>query len=101
MKQYLLSIAAIVAGLAMPAMAQQPSSPAFEKKEFTHSAWTKEIFSEAATVKGAGKLIFLAGVGSEDEMVRAAISATTTILSRNANMPSTRSSACLAHMAGT
>ena len=48
-------------------MAQQPSSLAFEKKEFTHSAWTKGIFSEAVTVKGAGRLIFLAGVGSEDE----------------------------------
>jgi enamine deaminase RidA (YjgF/YER057c/UK114 family) len=62
-----LIAAAIVAALAAPAVAQQPSPPAFEKKEFTHSAWTKGIFSEAVTVKGAGRMIFLAGVGSEDE----------------------------------
>ena len=59
--------AAMVAALAVPATAQQP--PDFEKKEHTHSAWTKGIFSDAVTVKGfgTGKLIYLAGVGSEDE----------------------------------
>ena len=69
MQKYLsLTAAAIVAALAMPAAAQQ-ASPTFEKKEFTHSAWTKGIFSDAVTVKGfgTGKMIFLAGVGSEDE----------------------------------
>ena len=52
-----------------PAAAQQSSAPAFEKKEFNHSAWTKGIFSEAVTVKGFGRgtMIFLAGVGAEDE----------------------------------
>ena len=57
------TVAAIVAALAGPALSQ------FEKKEFTHSAWTRGIFSEAVTVKGfgTGKMIFLAGVGSEDE----------------------------------
>jgi 2-iminobutanoate/2-iminopropanoate deaminase len=64
-----LIAAAILAALAVPAMAQQPSPSAFEKKEFTHSAWTKGIFSDAVTVKsfGTGKMIFLAGAGSEDE----------------------------------
>jgi 2-iminobutanoate/2-iminopropanoate deaminase len=62
-----LIVAASLAALALPALAQQPPAPAFEKKEFNHSAWTKGIFSEAVTVKGAGKMIFLAGVGSEDE----------------------------------
>ena len=62
-----LIAAAIVAALAAPAVAQQPSPSAFEKKEFTHSAWTKGIFSEAVTVKGDDRMIFLAGVGSEDE----------------------------------
>jgi 2-iminobutanoate/2-iminopropanoate deaminase len=59
--------AAMVAALAVPAAAQQP--PGFEKKEHTHSAWTKGIFSDTVTVKGfgTGKLIYLAGVGSEDE----------------------------------
>jgi 2-iminobutanoate/2-iminopropanoate deaminase len=61
--------AAIYAVFVVPAAAQQPALSGFEKKEFTHSAWTKGIFSEAVTVKGfsSGKLVFLAGVGSEDE----------------------------------
>jgi 2-iminobutanoate/2-iminopropanoate deaminase len=68
-KRAALAAVAIVAALAVPAVAQQPSPSGYEKKEFTHSAWTKGIFSEAVTVKGfgTGKLIFLAGVGSEDE----------------------------------
>jgi 2-iminobutanoate/2-iminopropanoate deaminase len=67
---YASSIATVLlVALTLPAAAQQPSPSAYEKKEFTHSAWTRGIFSEAVTVKGfgAGRLIFLAGVGSEDE----------------------------------
>jgi 2-iminobutanoate/2-iminopropanoate deaminase len=70
MQKYVsLITAAIFAALAAPAPAQQPSPSGYEKKEFTHSAWTKGIFSEAVTVKGLGpgKFIFLAGVGAEDE----------------------------------
>ena len=38
-------------------------------QKFNHSEWTKGIFSEAVTVTGIGnaKMIFLAGVGAEDE----------------------------------
>jgi 2-iminobutanoate/2-iminopropanoate deaminase len=38
-------------------------------EKFTHSPWTKGIFSEAVTVTGIGnaKFIYLAGVGAEDE----------------------------------
>ena len=38
-------------------------------EKFNHSEWTKGIFSEAVTVTGIGnaKMIFLAGVGAEDE----------------------------------
>src|SRR3954471_8015559 len=39
----------------------------FEKKHFNYSEWTKGRFSEAVTVTGPGKMIFLAGVGAEDE----------------------------------
>ena len=39
----------------------------FEKENFNYSDWTKRRFSEAVTVIGPGKMIFLAGVGSEDE----------------------------------
>jgi 2-iminobutanoate/2-iminopropanoate deaminase len=58
-----------LAAMMLSAAAQQPTPSGYEKKEFTHSAWTKGIFSEAVTVKGigAGKFVFLAGVGAEDE----------------------------------
>jgi 2-iminobutanoate/2-iminopropanoate deaminase len=61
--------AALVSLVILPVAAQQPSPPTFEKKEFNHSAWTKGIFSDAVTVKGFGRgtMIFLAGVGAEDE----------------------------------
>src|ERR1700761_2224012 len=39
----------------------------FEKKHYNYSDWTKGRFSEAVTVTGPGKMIFLAGVGAEDE----------------------------------
>jgi enamine deaminase RidA (YjgF/YER057c/UK114 family) len=60
---------AIVTMLCPLASAQQPAPGGYEKKEFTHSAWTRGIFSEAVTVKGfaGGRFVFLAGVGAEDE----------------------------------
>ena len=69
-KQVAVTAALTVLALALAASAQQPpSTRGYEKKEFTHSAWTKGIFSEAVTVQGlgAGKFVFLAGVGAEDE----------------------------------
>lgn len=42
-------------------------APKFEKKAYNYSEWTKGRFSEAVTVTGPGKMIFLAGVGAEDE----------------------------------
>ena len=43
-------------------------SEAFEKKHYNHSEWAKGRFSEAVTITGPGKLIFLAGIGAEDEV---------------------------------
>jgi enamine deaminase RidA (YjgF/YER057c/UK114 family) len=59
------SIVFILGGLTASAHAQ--STPALEKKNYTYSEWTKGRFSEAVTVTGPGKTIFLAGVGAEDE----------------------------------
>jgi enamine deaminase RidA (YjgF/YER057c/UK114 family) len=52
--------------VAAPAQAQDGS---IKIEKFNHSDWTKGIFSEAVTVTGIGnaKLIYLAGVGAEDE----------------------------------
>jgi len=79
-----------VAAAARPASAQ--AAPAgVEKKNYNYSEWTKGRFSEAVTVTGPGKMIFLAGVGAEDEN-----GAPGTILYKgdfgaHANTPTTRS----------
>lgn len=39
----------------------------FEKKAYNYSEWAKGRFSEVVTVTGPGKMIFLAGVGAENE----------------------------------
>ena len=47
----------------------QPQSPnsGYEKKSYNYSEWAKGRFSEVVTVKNAGKIIYLGGVGAEDE----------------------------------
>jgi enamine deaminase RidA (YjgF/YER057c/UK114 family) len=52
--------------LAIPAHAQDSN---IKIEKFNHSEWTKGIFSEAVTVTGIGnaKMVYLAGVGAEDE----------------------------------
>ena len=60
----------ILAGLAAMAclsLVSPASAQTFEKKNYNYSEWTKGRFSEAVTVTGPGKIIFLAGVGAEDE----------------------------------
>jgi 2-iminobutanoate/2-iminopropanoate deaminase len=53
--------------IALFVIATAASAQALEKKHFNYSEWTKGRFSEAVTVTGPGKMIFLAGVGAEDE----------------------------------
>ena len=54
-----------LAALAAPASAQDGK---IDIQKFNHSEWTKGIFSEVTTATiGNAKLIFLAGVGAEDE----------------------------------
>ena len=69
MQSFVPIIVTLTTVLTLTAAAQQSAGSRYEKKEFTHSAWTKGIFSEAVTVQGlgAGKFVFLAGVGAEDE----------------------------------
>jgi 2-iminobutanoate/2-iminopropanoate deaminase len=62
MRKAIVIAAALSALAAAAASAQQ-----FEKKHYNYSEWAKGRFSEAVTVTGPGKMIFLAGVGSEDE----------------------------------
>jgi len=58
---------AAVAALSLAVMPTVVTAQTFEKKNYNYSDWTKGRFSEAVTVMGPGKMIFLAGVGSENE----------------------------------
>ncbi len=60
-----LAIASVAAVTSSASAQTAPSS--FEKKNYNYAEWTKGRFSEAVTVTGPGKMIFLAGVGAEDE----------------------------------
>jgi 2-iminobutanoate/2-iminopropanoate deaminase len=60
--QRLLAIAAFSLVLASASYAQT-----FEKKNFNYSKFAKGAFSEVVTVTGPAKMIYLAGIGSEDE----------------------------------
>ena len=62
MRKAIVIAAALCALAAATASAQE-----FEKKHYNYSEWAKGRFSEAVTVTGPGKIIFLAGVGAEDE----------------------------------
>jgi 2-iminobutanoate/2-iminopropanoate deaminase len=63
--------AASLAGMifAVSAAASAQTAPAFEKKNYNYSEWAKGRFSEAVAVtfSGPAKMIFLAGVGAEEE----------------------------------
>ena len=89
-----LALATLFALQSQLAFTSAAAQEAMEKKSYNYSAWTPGIFSEAVTITnmGKGKFIFLAGVGAEDETVRAGRSATPAISRRSAPTPTTRSS---------
>jgi 2-iminobutanoate/2-iminopropanoate deaminase len=45
----------------------QTDNTAYEKKNYNYAEWAKGRFSEVVTVRNAGKIIYLGGVGAEDE----------------------------------
>jgi 2-iminobutanoate/2-iminopropanoate deaminase len=63
----LKSFACAITVLSLAITATVSAAQPFEKKNYNYSDWTKGRFSEAVTVTGPAKMIFLAGVGSEDE----------------------------------
>jgi 2-iminobutanoate/2-iminopropanoate deaminase len=54
----------LIAALSLEASALAQS---LEVKRYNYAEWTKGLFTEVVTVTGPGKMIFLAGVGAEDE----------------------------------
>jgi enamine deaminase RidA (YjgF/YER057c/UK114 family) len=70
MKTVALAVVAMlsIAVLSMTAMSQsQTGNTAYEKKSYNYAEWAKGRFSEVVTVRNAGKIIYLGGVGAEDE----------------------------------
>jgi len=57
----LIALAAAAMIAAAPAVAQE-----FKKENFNYSEFAKGAFSEAVTITGPGKMIYLAGIGSEN-----------------------------------
>src|SRR5947208_17038037 len=67
MKPIALAVAAALC-LAAPALSQsQTGDTTYEKKSYNYAEWAKGRFSEVVTVRNAGKIIYLGGVGAEDE----------------------------------
>ena len=57
-----------LAVLTMTAMSQsQTGDTAYEKKSYNYAEWAKGRFAEVVTVRNAGKIIYLGGIGPEDE----------------------------------
>jgi 2-iminobutanoate/2-iminopropanoate deaminase len=68
LKAVIFAAVTIMSVAATTGSASAQAAPAgVEKKNYNYSEWTKGRFSEAVTVTGPGKMIFLAGVGAEDE----------------------------------
>ena len=57
----------IVAAAVLIVLASASTAQTFEKKNYNYSKFAKGAFSEVVTVTGPAKLIWLAGIGSEDE----------------------------------
>ena len=68
LKAVIFAAVTIMSVAAATGSASAQAAPAgVEKKNYNYSEWTKGRFSEVVTVTGPGKMIFLAGVGAEDE----------------------------------
>src|SRR3984893_15335991 len=70
MKTITLAVAAMLSLTALTAstMSQsQTGDTTYEKKSYNYAEWAKGRFSEVVTVRNAGKIIYVAGVGAEDE----------------------------------
>ncbi len=66
-KIVITAVAAVLFGGSALAQTANPPSGAFEKKNYSYNEWSKGRFSEVITVTNPGKLIFVAGLGAEQE----------------------------------
>lgn len=69
-KAIAVAVTAMLALFSMTNMASaqsQAGATAYEKKSYNYAEWAKGRFSEVVTVRNPGKIIYVAGVGAEDE----------------------------------
>ena len=60
----------LLAAITMTATPQsQTGNTAYEKKSYNYAEWAKGRFSEVVTVRNAGTIIYLGGVGAEERRV--------------------------------
>lgn len=71
MKTTTLAVATMVSLAVLTTMTttseSQTGDTAYEKRSYNYAEWAKGRFSEVVTVRNAGKIIYLGGVGAEDE----------------------------------
>jgi 2-iminobutanoate/2-iminopropanoate deaminase len=70
MKTIAVAVTAMLAFFSMTGLTlaqSQSGATAFEKKSYNYAEWAKGRFSEVVTVRNPGKIIYVAGVGAEDE----------------------------------
>ena len=70
MKVIAVAVTAMLVFFSMTNMAlaqSQSGTTAYEKKSYNYAEWAKGRFTEVVTVRNPGKLIYVAGVGAEDE----------------------------------
>jgi 2-iminobutanoate/2-iminopropanoate deaminase len=68
MKTMTLAVMMILSLLTLTMISRsQTGDAAYEKKSYNYAEWAKGRFSEVVTVRNAGKIIYVAGVGAEDE----------------------------------
>jgi enamine deaminase RidA (YjgF/YER057c/UK114 family) len=68
-KLLIVTVFALLSVIALQSsFAQNPSTASsFEKKNHSHNPWARGRFSESVTVTSPAKMIYLAGIGPEDE----------------------------------
>jgi enamine deaminase RidA (YjgF/YER057c/UK114 family) len=64
--QFSLALIGLLA-VTTAASAQTPNASGYEKNSYNYAEWAKGRFSEVVTVRNPGRIIYLGGIGAEDE----------------------------------
>jgi len=67
MRKIVVVLGVLAAFLVPAGAALAQDAGGYEKKSYNYAEWAKGRFSEVVTVRNPGKIIYIAGVGAEDE----------------------------------